>query len=447
MTSALRRIGRNAASSLRVTPPRLARSFCSGRSSGRSLGRKPSRAATTVSSTSSSSTAPGRARVAGGTRAGCPAKTKTPSAFNVPFGLGTTRPRSSSVNDVPAAAGGAELISTVSPPKEASVGSATASFEVLTGSMLVMNRSSSVTIDGAFGVFGAMAQMPVVAYFASISCAVSSRGCSCCGTRIASKTAPSSSLSVGSSAATVVSAVFSGGACGTMGSSRLSTCCLTAGSGGAEAVCVVSRLPKSRESANPSSRKTDAQAATPARNTSKAAVRTSPKKRGLPPMDCSLRAPKTVIWSTSLAPVARALPGMGAAFAAIGLGGGGVARGLRRFRKPKGDDLAGCVGLKPVNELLSGTGPPVCDKGCTLPRAAAPVTMGALRRLEKSAGALVAAGAAGGALDTAGAGLGVAAAFFSTDGAAGFCTAGATRGASSFTALGAGASAGFWLAG
>ena len=127
-----------------------------------------------------------------------------------------------------------------------------------------MNRSSSVTIDGAFGVFGAMAQMPVVAYFASISCAVSSRGCSCCGTRIASKTAPSSSLSVGSSAATVVSAVFSGGACGTMESSRLSTCCLTTGSGGAEAVCVVSRLPKSRESANPSSRKTDAQAATPA---------------------------------------------------------------------------------------------------------------------------------------------------------------------------------------
>ena len=104
------------------------------------------------------------------------------------------------------------------------------------------------------------------------------------------------------------------------------------------------------------------------------------------------------------------------------------------------------------------------------------MTIGALRRLEKSAGAFVAAGAAGGALETAGAGLGVAATFFSTDGAAGFIAAGAgafpvdtsgvlawadtllgggvtdgdagaTRGGSSFAALGAGASAGFWLAG
>jgi len=57
--------------------------------------------------------------------------------------------------------------------------------------------------------------------------------------------------------------------------------------------------------------------------------------------------------------------------------------------------LVSWAGFAPVKELLSGTGPPAFSRGCTWPRPTAAATRGALRRLEKSAVAFVAAGAAG----------------------------------------------------
>ena len=134
-SAAGRKRGRSWASSDRERPPFTERSFCStkfdGRGCGRILAIKASEGSVLVGNAL-------RAGIFGGVTSGLPKKTVTPFGVIAPLMVGMTKPSVPNTNDVPAATGVVCSPSTLSVTNARTLGSATASLEELTGSMLVI---------------------------------------------------------------------------------------------------------------------------------------------------------------------------------------------------------------------------------------------------------------------------------------------------------------------
>ena len=134
-STAGRKRGRSCASSDRERPPFTERSFCSTKFDGRGCGRILAIKAREGSVLAGNAL---RVDILGGVTSGRPKKTITPFGVTAPLTVGMTKPSVPNANDVPAATGVVCSPSPLSVTNARTLGSATASLEELTGSMLAI---------------------------------------------------------------------------------------------------------------------------------------------------------------------------------------------------------------------------------------------------------------------------------------------------------------------
>ena len=104
-----------------------------------------------------------RCGIFGGVTLGRPKKTVTPLGVIAPLIVGTTNPLVPSANEVPAATGVVCSPSPRSVKSAPTLGNAIASLDELTGSMLVMYRSSRLINDAGCETSGETGHIPVTA--------------------------------------------------------------------------------------------------------------------------------------------------------------------------------------------------------------------------------------------------------------------------------------------